>query len=130
MPLVRISLLKGQSPEYLRAVSDGVHQGLIDAFHIPPDDRFHLIHQHEPHEMIYDANFLGMQRSADAVIIHITAGNWRDTAKKQALYAAIAAHLAARPGLRPEDVTIVLASNERDEWSFGKGIASYVEDGK
>ena len=130
MPLVRISLLKGQSPAYLRAVSDGVHQGLIDAFHIPPDDRFHLIHQHEPHEMIYDANFLGMQRSADAVIIHITAGNWRDTAKKQALYAAIAAHLAARPGLRPEDVTIVLASNERDEWSFGKGIASYVEDGK
>jgi phenylpyruvate tautomerase PptA (4-oxalocrotonate tautomerase family) len=128
MPLVRISLLKGKSPVYLRAVSDGVHQALVDAFSIPPDDRFQLIHQHEADEFIYDAEYLGVHRSADVVFIHITAGNWRDTAKKKALYAALAAHLGQSPGLRAEDVQVVLSSNERDEWSFGNGIASYVQD--
>lgn len=128
MPLVRISLLKGKAPEYLRAISNGVHQALVDAYSIPPDDRFHLIHQHEAHEFIYDADYLGVHRSADVVFINITAGNWRDTAKKKALYAALAAQLAENPGLRREDVQVVLSSNERDEWSFGNGLASYVQD--
>jgi phenylpyruvate tautomerase PptA (4-oxalocrotonate tautomerase family) len=128
MPLVQISVLRGKSPEYLRAISRGVHQALVDAFDIPPDDRFHLIHQHEAHEFVYDENYLGVYRSPDVVIIHIVAGNWRDTAKKKALYAAIAEQLADNPGLRTEDVQVVLSSNERDEWSFGNGIASYVND--
>ncbi len=128
MPLVRISLLKGKSREHVRAIADSVHQGLIDAYGIPPDDRFQLIHQHEPEDFIFDADYLGIHRTADVVFIHLVAGNWRDTAKKQALYQAIADRLAARPGLRREDVQIVLSSNQRDEWSFGNGRASYVED--
>ena len=62
------------------------------------------------------------------VIINIVAGNWRDTAKKKALYRAITDNLVADPGLRPEDVLIVLSPNARDEWSFGNGLASYVQD--
>jgi phenylpyruvate tautomerase PptA (4-oxalocrotonate tautomerase family) len=127
MPLVRISLLKGKSREHVRAIADGVHQGLIDAYGIPPDDRFQLIHQHDPDDFIFDAHYLGIHRSADVVIIHLVAGNWRDTAMKQALYKAIADRLAERPGLRREDVQIVLSSNQRDEWSFGNGLPSYVK---
>jgi len=128
MPLVRISLLKGKSPDHLRAISTGVHQALVEAYGIPPDDLFHVIHQHEPHELIYDADYMGIHRTDDVVIVQIIAGNWRDTAKKKALYAAIAAKLAQSPGLRTEDVMIVLTPNERDEWSFGNGLASYVPD--
>ena len=61
------------------------------------------------------------------VFIHLVAGNWRDTTQKQALYQAIADRLAVSPGLRREDVQIVLSSNQRDEWSFGNGLASYVK---
>jgi phenylpyruvate tautomerase PptA (4-oxalocrotonate tautomerase family) len=126
MPLVRISLLKGKSPDHLRAISNGVHQALVAAYNVPPDDRFHMIHQHEAHEFIYDADYLGVHRTQDVVFIHIVAGNWRDTATKKALYAALASNLAENPGLRPEDVQVVLSSNARDEWSFGNGLASYV----
>jgi hypothetical protein len=62
------------------------------------------------------------------VFIQITAGNWRDTATKKALYKAIAERLSGNPGLRPEDIVISLLSTQRDEWSFGNGIASYVKD--
>jgi phenylpyruvate tautomerase PptA (4-oxalocrotonate tautomerase family) len=128
MPLIHISLLKGKSPAHIRAISDGVHQALIEAYNVPADDRFQLIHQYERDAFIYDANYLGIHRTDDVVFIHIFAGNWRDTATKKALYKAIADRLAENPGLRREDVQVILSSNERDEWSFGNGIASYVKD--
>jgi phenylpyruvate tautomerase PptA (4-oxalocrotonate tautomerase family) len=128
MPFVRISLLEGKPPAHIRAIADGVHQGLIEAYKIPPDDRFQIIQQHERDEFIYDPDYLGIHRTDDVVFIHIVAGNWRGTAAKQALYKAIADHLAEKPGLRREDVQIFLSPNERDEWSFGNGLASYVKD--
>jgi phenylpyruvate tautomerase PptA (4-oxalocrotonate tautomerase family) len=128
MPLVRISLLKGKSPEYLRAISDSVHRALVEAYHVPPGDRFHLIHQHERHELVYDPDYLGVHRSDDVVFIHVTAGKWRETATKKALFRRLAELLAASPGLRPEDVQVALSPNDRDDWSFGKGLASYVKD--
>jgi phenylpyruvate tautomerase PptA (4-oxalocrotonate tautomerase family) len=128
MPLVTISLIKGRSPEHIRAVSDGVHRGLMDAYGVPADDRFQLIHQHARDELVYDADYLGIHRTEDLVIITIIAGNWRDTTQKKALYRTITDNLVANPGLRPEDVLIVLSPNARDEWSFGNGLASYVKD--
>lgn len=128
MPLVRISLIKGKSREHIRAISEGVHQALIEAFNVPPGDRFQLIHQYEPDDFIYDPSYLGITRTDDVVFIHIVAGNWRDTPAKKALYKAIADRLAKDPGLRREDVQIILSPNARDEWSFGNGLASYVKD--
>ena len=128
MPFIRISLLRGKSPQYIRAISDGVHRALIDAYNAPADDRFHVVHQHERDEFIYDADYLGVHRTDDLVFIHIVAGNWRDTRTKQALYKAIADRLSENPGLRREDVMVILSPNQRDEWSFGNGVASYVND--
>ena len=128
MPFVRISLIKGKSQSHIRAIGDGVHHALIDAYGVPVDDRFQVVQQHEKDEVIYDADYLGIHRTDDIVFINIIAGNWRDTVKKKALYKAIVDNLAKDPGLRREDVLIVLSPNERDEWSFGNGVASYIED--
>lgn len=128
MPLVRISLIRGKSRDHVRAIGKGVHQALIEAFGVPPDDRFQLIQQLDRDDVVYDAEYLGIHRSDDIVFINIVAGNWRDTAQKKTLFALIAANLASNPGLRPEDVLVVLSPNGRDEWSFGNGLASYVRD--
>lgn len=130
MPLVRISLLKGKSNDHIRAIADGVHQALNETYEVPPDDRFQFVDQYEPEEFIYDPNYLGIQRSQDVVFIHITASNWRDTAAKQRLYQRLAELLSANPGLRPEDVQVILSPNTREDWSFGNGLASYVKDAK
>lgn len=128
MPLVRISLIKGKSPTYLRAAADGVHAALAETFKVPPDDRFQLIDQYEPGSLIYDPDYLGIHRTDDLVIVHITASATRDTATKQALYKAIAERLTKDPGLRPEDIMVVIAPNVREDWSFGHGLASYVKE--
>jgi phenylpyruvate tautomerase PptA (4-oxalocrotonate tautomerase family) len=128
MPLVRISLLKGRSQSQLRAIADCVHEALVDTYNVPPKDRFQLIEQRDPSELIYDSSYLDIERTDDIVLVHIIAGRWRDTATKKALYRAVAARLSAVAGMRPQDVQVVISSNDKDDWSFGNGLASYVPD--
>jgi phenylpyruvate tautomerase PptA (4-oxalocrotonate tautomerase family) len=127
MPLVRISLLKGKSNDQIRAIAGSVHQALTETFEVPPDDRFQFIDEYEPEKFIYDENYLGIHRSQDVVFINILASNWRSTAAKQRLYQRIAELLSANAGLRLEDVQVILTPNQREDWSFGNGLASYVE---
>lgn len=115
MPLAQISLLRGKSPEYIRAIADGVYQALTEAYNAPVGDRFQTIRQLAPGELIYDPDYLGVHRTDDVVFIHITAGRWRDTATKKAFYRRLVDLLMAKPGLRPEDVLIVLSPNDRDD---------------
>ncbi|RFU45195.1 tautomerase family protein [Paraburkholderia sp. DHOC27] len=128
MPLVRISLLKGKSPEQIRTIADGVHQALVETYNVPEKDRFQIIEQRSRGEIIYDKDYLDIERTDGIVIIHMTAGRWRDTATKKALYRRIAKRLSDDAGIRPEDVQVILSPNERDDWSFGNGLASYVPD--
>src|SRR6201987_6520434 len=104
MPLVYISLRKGKSNDYIRAIADGVHRALHQAFHPQPDDRFQLIHQFEPEDLIYDANYLGIQRSNDIVFVHIVAGKRRETATNKTVYQSVVDLLAQKPRVAPGDV--------------------------
>lgn len=128
MPLVRISLVRGKSPAHIRAISDGIQRGLVEAFQAPEDDRFQIVDQRERGDFIYDPDYLGIHRTDDLVVIHIVASNWRDLPKKKALYKAITDDLVKDPGLRPEDVLVVLSPNGKEDWCFGNGIATYVTD--
>jgi phenylpyruvate tautomerase PptA (4-oxalocrotonate tautomerase family) len=121
MPMTRVSLLKGKSTEYLRAISDSLHQALVDAFEVPPDDRFQVIHQHEPEELVFDRHYMGGPRSDDFVLFCITAGKLRSTAVKQAFYKKLVQLLAEAPGIRSEDVMVVINTTQTDEWSFSAG---------
>ncbi|MRR56805.1 MAG: tautomerase family protein [Deltaproteobacteria bacterium] len=127
MPLVHISLLQGKSPQYLRQVADSVHQAMVDAFDVPPDDRFQKISQYDKGTLIADPLYLGGPRSADFVLIEITAGRARSTTTKESFYRRLAQCLKDSPGLRPEDLMIVITTTQRDEWSFGNGLATLLQ---
>jgi phenylpyruvate tautomerase PptA (4-oxalocrotonate tautomerase family) len=128
MPLVRISLLKGKSNDQIRVIADSVHQALTETFEVRADDRFQFVDQYEPEEFIYDTNYFGIHRSRDVVFINIVASNWRNTETKQRLYKRLAELLSTNAGLRLEDVQVILTPNQREDWSFGNGLASYVEN--
>lgn len=123
MPFTRISLNKGKSPEYLRAISDSLHMALVEAFEVPADDRFQAIHQHEPGELVFDRNYLGGPRSDDYVFFAISAGKPRSTEVKQGFYQRLVARLAEAPGIRPEDVMVTITTTSREDWSFSGGVA-------
>jgi len=46
MPLLYIDLIEGRTPSEVRALLDAVHDTVIDAFGVPPRDRYQVVHTH------------------------------------------------------------------------------------
>src|SRR3989449_593897 len=90
MPLVRISLREGTTPEYRRAIADGVHQAMIDAIAIPQKDRFQVVSEYKSGDLIYDADYLEVKRSDKIVFVQITLSTGRKPGQKRALFRRMA----------------------------------------
>jgi 4-oxalocrotonate tautomerase len=127
MPLARIDLPAGKPPEYGRAVADAVYEALIATLNVPRGDRFQVISEHSLDTLLIDPTYLGIDRSADALLIQITLSEGRTVEVKKAFYKAVADGLHQRIGLRREDVLINLVEVKKENWSFGNGVAQYVE---
>jgi 4-oxalocrotonate tautomerase len=128
MPLVRISLLEGTTPEYRKAIADGVHQAMIDAIAVPVKDRFQVITEYKKENLFYDADYLDVKRSDKIVFVQITLSTGRKPGQKRALFKRMAELLAKSPGLRPEDLLVNLIEVSWENWSFGNGEAQYQKD--
>ena len=127
MPLVRISLPKGKSVQYRRAISAGVHRALVETFGVPEQDLFQIISEHDPgSEIVHAGSYLGNSYTDALTIIQLTVSDTRTVAEKQRLYRQIVERLTAEPGLRPDDVIINLVEVKKENWSFGKGLAQYA----
>jgi 4-oxalocrotonate tautomerase len=127
MPLVRIELRRGKSPEYRRALADGVYEAMRDAINIPENDRFIVISEHDAENLNSDRQYLGIERGDDFVAVQIVLRRGRTPETKQALFRRITERLAVTPGVRPADVLITLVENGAEDWSFGNGIAQYIK---
>jgi len=126
MPLARIDLPAGKPASYRRAVADVVYEAMIETLKAPKDDRFQVITEHAADTLIIDPTYLGIERSADALVIQLTLNEGRTVEAKQAFYKAVADGLHARVGLRREDVVINLVEVKKENWSFGNGVAQYA----
>jgi 4-oxalocrotonate tautomerase len=126
MPLTRISLRRGKPAAYRKAILKGLYRAMRETFDVPEGDRFMTISEHDGDDFVFGANYLGIERSDDLVIIQLTVSNTRPVMQKQKLYRRIVELLAESPGLRPEDVFINLVEVLPENWSFGHGEAQYV----
>jgi len=127
MPLVRISVREGTTSEYRRALADGVHRAMVEAIAVPSDDRFQIITEHPVGGIIYDAHYLGIERSEKIVLVQIALSTGRKPQQKRALYRRMAEILADSPGVRPQDLLINLVEVAWENWSFGNGSAQYMD---
>lgn len=48
MPLVKVEIFKGKTPEYKKTLLDCIHKALVDAFSIPDDDRIQRLYELDP----------------------------------------------------------------------------------
>lgn len=126
MPLARIDVPAGQSAEYRAVISDVVYNAMIQALKAPKDDRFQVITEHQAGSLVIDPTYLGIQRTANAIIIQVTMNEGRTVDMKRAFYKAVADGLHERVGLRREDVVINLVEVKKENWSFGNGEAQYA----
>ena len=125
MPLVRIDLVRGRSPEEVRRLADTVQEVMLDVFAAPPGDRYQVIHQHDAGEIIAEDTGLGIERTDGVTIIQVTQQG-RGREQKEALYAALAKRLDEEGLVRPTDLIVSVVHNEPEDWSFGHGRAQFL----
>ena len=125
MPLVRIDVQEGRTPEELRRLADTVQNVMLDVFAAPPRDRYQIIAEHGKGHIIAEDTGLGLERSDGIVIIQIFQQG-RSTQQKVAAYAELVKRLEADCGVRPEDLIISVMANKHADWSFGLGQAQFL----
>jgi phenylpyruvate tautomerase PptA (4-oxalocrotonate tautomerase family) len=125
MPLVRIELIEGRTPEQVRLLSDAVHQALVEDFATPVKDRLQVIQQHRPEHMILLDLGLGFERADTRVLLQVFSQG-RTSEQKQAFYAKVVALFSERGIADPQDVVISMSDNTRADWSFGLGRSQFL----
>jgi len=125
MPLIHVSLRAGKPEAYRQAIFDGLYRAMRETLSVPDDDQFMTMTEHEP------ANFrtgtaYGVARSNDVVYIRINVFDTRTLEQKKALFKRTAELLGENPGIRPEDVFIVVVDSAKENWSVGNGVAQFA----
>jgi 4-oxalocrotonate tautomerase len=126
MPVTRIAIRDGKTPEYKQALMDEIYEAMRETVAIKDGDRFMAITEHGEHEFAYGP-FLGIDRSDDLVQIQVFWAPGKTVEAKLAMYRKIVERLAINPGVRPEDVLISVIETAADNWSFGNGETQFYE---
>jgi phenylpyruvate tautomerase PptA (4-oxalocrotonate tautomerase family) len=127
MPLVRIDVVEGRrTPAELRLLADTIQEVVLDDFAAPPGDRYQVVTEHCPGQLICEDTGLGIERTDDLVVLQVFQQG-RSEEQKRALYAGLARRLEETTGLAPSDLVVSVATNTREDWSFGLGRAQFLE---
>ncbi|KAF7845888.1 hypothetical protein BT93_L0190 [Corymbia citriodora subsp. variegata] len=127
MPCVKIDMIKGvRSPDEIKHLAEVVQEVFLDKFAAPNRDRYQVITQHEPYELIFEDTGLNIPRTEKLVFIQIFQQG-RSADQKRALYASLAERLEKDCGVPGSDLVISCNRNEKEDWSFGYGRAQFLE---
>jgi phenylpyruvate tautomerase PptA (4-oxalocrotonate tautomerase family) len=119
--------MQGKPAQFRRRVGEIVYRTMMDTINVPVHDNFQILTEHDENSLIYDPEYLDIQRTEGIVIIQITLNEGRTLERKKAFYKQLAERLQAELGIRMEDVFISLVEVRKENWSFGNGIAQYAE---
>jgi 4-oxalocrotonate tautomerase len=126
MPVTRIAIREGKTPDYKQALMDEIYEAMRETVAIKDGDRFMAITEHGEHEFAYGP-FLGIDRSDDLVQIQVFWAPGKTVDAKLAMYKRIVERLGTNPGVRSEDVLICVVEAAADNWSFGNGETQFYK---
>lgn len=122
MALVRIEVMRGLSPAKRRRVMAAVHEAVIDALQVPPDDPTVRIVEHDPADVIVPSG-----KTSRYTVVEITMFAGRSLGARRQLYEAIVGRLAAC-GVPANDVLVVLHEVGMENWGIEGGRAASEVD--
>ena len=125
MPIARIDLLEGKSVEYRQTIADVVYEQQIKVLGVPAD-RFQVIHEHKPENLLIDPDYLGIKRSENCIFIQLWTLDAPTADQKTEFYTAVVNDLVDKLQVRPEDVFFSLDQTDSDDWSMGLGHNTYL----
>ena len=125
MPLLCFDLIAGRSENQIKRILDITHEVVVNAFNVPPRDRYQIVREHLPSRMIIEDTGLGIERTANRMVLQVTT-RLRSRAMKQAFYRSLVERRADGCGISPNDVVVTFVTNTDEDWSFGLGRAQFL----
>ena len=126
MPVTRIAIREGKSPEYKQALMDEIYEAMLETVAIKEGDRFMAITEHgERRVRLRTVSWDRPKRrsGADSGVL----GTGQDRDAKLAMYRRIVERLTEDPGVRPEDILISVVETAAENWSFGNGETQFYK---
>ena len=114
MPIVKVSMLEGKTPEYKKTVLDCIHDGLVESIGIEDWDRFQRVEEFSK-EDFEKPDF----KSDDFMIIEISLFPGRSKELKGKLIETVAGNLNRRLSVAPSDIFIVISEPPLENWGIG-----------
>jgi phenylpyruvate tautomerase PptA (4-oxalocrotonate tautomerase family) len=118
MPLVQVDLPQPLFAEKGTALSEELHQALIDSLEIPADDKFQIFRPREDGELVFDPGYGGVDRRS-LIVIQILMVRRYTVELKREMYTCIVKRLEAL-GVRREDIQIAVTENYYEDWYAGR----------
>ena len=82
MPFARIDLRKGKDAAYRREIGRVIYEAIVGVG-VPQKDRFQVVNEHDAENFLFDADYLGIHRTDDLVMIQITWNEGRTVEQKK-----------------------------------------------
>ncbi|MHA2937039.1 tautomerase family protein [Vibrio sp. RC27] len=124
MPLMQFDVIEGRSESEMKAILDVTHQVVLDVFKVPERDRYQIVYEHKPANMIFEDTGLGFSRSDNLIMLRIFTSP-RPEETKIEFMKTLAEKLEAECGIKGNDLMMSFFTNTRHDWSFGFGEAQY-----
>ncbi len=125
MPLLRFHLIEGRTDAELKTLLDAAHEAMLEAFKVPPGDRYQIVSEYKPSRMIVEDTGLDIPRTKNVVVVQMTTRP-RGKEKKELFYRLLTEKLEAACGIAPADVMVSTVENTDEDWSFGHGRAQFL----
>ena len=124
MPLVKFDIIEGRTEQQVGAMLEAAHRAVVKAFKVPVRDRYQLVTEHKPHQVVILDTGLGIERSKDIVVVTVLTSPRSDESKRL-FFAELARQLEDHCGLASSDLMVSVVTNTQGDWSFGHGVAQY-----
>ena len=123
MPLVKVNLRKGRTATEKAAIGTAIQAALVSTLNVPEADRYQLFTEFDDENFQHTDSYLGMDYTAQLLMIEITFLEGRDDGMKKALLAAMNKNLVDAGLVSPEDVFVMITEAGLAYVSFGRGVA-------
>ena len=127
MPLITINITEGMTDFAIDQLQDTIHTCFVKAWNIPENGGFYIINERAKSRMRISRTMWGINRSEHPPLLLQITSSPRSKESKVELFRLLAEELE-KQGIQKEDLFISISPTQREDWSFGNGVAQLLQE--
>ena len=127
MPLITINITEGMTDFAIDQLQDTIHTCFVKAWNIPENGGFYIINERAKSRMRISRTMWGINRSEHPPLLLQITSSTRSNESKVELFRLLAEELE-KQGIQKEDLFISISPTQREDWSFGNGVAQLLKE--